>query len=73
LPIAKHLNEADLIAKLKAASPKGYISYADQLAWLEQNKAGRVIDIICLRSGDVRILHLPGELFVEYHLTAKTM
>jgi len=73
LPIAKHLNEADLIAKLKAASPKGYISYADQLAWLERTKAGHVIDITCLRVGDVRMLHLPGELFVEYQLAAKAM
>lgn len=73
LPIAKHLGEADLIAKLKAASPKGYISYADQLAWLERTKAGHVIDITCLRVGVVRMLHLPGELFVEYQLAAKAM
>ncbi len=73
LPIAKHLNETDLIAKLKAANPKGYISFADQLAWLERDKAGHRIDITCLRVGDVRMLHLPGELFVEYQLAAKAM
>jgi hypothetical protein len=73
LPVAKHLDEADLIAKLKAANPKGYISFADQLAWLERDRAGHKIDITCLRVGDVRMLHLPGELFVEYQLAAKSM
>ena len=73
LPVAPHLNEADLIAKLKTANPKGYISFADQLAWLERDRAGHKIDITCLRVGDVRMLHLPGELFVEYQLAAKAM
>ena len=73
LPVASHLNEADLIAKLKATNPKGYISYADQLAWLQRSKAGHKIDITCLQVRDVRMLHLPGELFVEYQLAAKAM
>lgn len=73
LPVAPHLNEPDLIAKLKGTNPKGYISYADQLAWLQRSKAGHKIDITCLRMGDVRMLHLPGELFVEYQLAAKAM
>jgi hypothetical protein len=73
LPLAPHLNEEDLIAKLKATPPKGYISYADQLAWLRWVKAGHRIDITCLRIGDTRMLHLPGELFVEYQLAAKAM
>ncbi len=73
LPVAPHLNEPDLIAKLKDTNPKGYISYADQLAWLQRSKAGNKIDITCLRVGDVRMLHLPGELFVEYQLAAKAM
>ena len=73
LPLGKHMNQADLIAKLKAANPKGYISFADQLAWLERVNAGHKIDITCLRVGDTRMLHLPGELFVEYQLAAKAM
>ena len=59
--------------ELKAADPKGYISFADQLAWLERVEAGHQIDITCLRIGDTRMLHLPGELFVEYQLAAKAM
>jgi hypothetical protein len=73
LPIASHLNQADLIAKLKTATPKGYISCADQLAWLERGSTGHSIDVTCLRVGNVRMLHLPGELFVEYQLAAKAM
>ena len=68
-----NFNEPDLIAKLKNTNPKGYISYADQLAWLQRSKAGNKIDITCLRVGDVRMLHLPGELFIEYQLAAKAM
>ena len=35
--------------------------------------AGHAIDIACLRVGDSRVLHLPGELFVEYQLAAKDL
>jgi hypothetical protein len=73
LPLAPHLDEADLIAKLKSTAAKGYISYADQLAWVRRSKAGHQIDITCLRVGSSRMLHLPGELFVEYQLAAKAM
>ncbi len=73
LPLAEHLNEADLIAKLKSTEPRGYISLADQLAWLQRVQAGHKIDITCLRIGNTRILHMPGELFVEYQLAAKAM
>ena len=73
LPLAPHLKADDLIAKLKATPPKGYISYGDQLAWLRRHESGRAIDLTCLRVGDSRMLHLPGELFVEYQLAAKAM
>jgi hypothetical protein len=73
LPLAPCLNEEDLIAKLKATPPKGYIAYADQLAWLQWVKEGHRIDVTCLRIGNTRMLHLPGELFVEYQLAAKRM
>ena len=31
------------------------------------------IDVTCLRVGKQRVLHLPGELFVEYQLAAKAL
>ena len=44
---------------------------AAKLAWLRRCQAGHRIDVACLRLGRARILHLPGELFVEYQLAAK--
>lgn len=73
LPLATFLNEDELLTALKATAPKGYISFADQLAWLRWSKAGNRIDITCLRVGDTRVVHMPGELFVEYQLAAKKL
>jgi hypothetical protein len=73
LPLAPHLNEAKLVAALKTEPARGYIAKADQLAWLKRCEEGCPIDVSCLRVGTVRILHLPGELFVEYQLAAKAM
>lgn len=42
-----------------------------KLSWLKRAEAGKTIDISCLKLGPVRILHMPGELFVEYQLAAK--
>ncbi len=73
LPLAKHLDEAALLAALKSEPARGYIAKADQLAWLQRCQAGNTLDIACLRIGPVRVLHMPGELFVEYQLAAKAM
>lgn len=73
LPLSPRLNEEELTAKLKATPAKGYISVADQLAFVRRSKAGKEIDITCLHVGSTRMLHLPGELFVEYQLAAKAM
>jgi hypothetical protein len=73
LPLSPRLDEADLTAKLKATKARGYISFADQIAFLRRSKAGHAIDITCLSVGSARMLHLPGELFVEYQLAAKAM
>lgn len=42
-----------------------------KLVWLRRLQAGKKIDIACLTLGKARILHLPGEPFVEYQLAAK--
>lgn len=73
LPLSPRLNEEDLVTQLKSTAAKGYISFADQLAFVRRSKAGNAIDITCLQVGDTRMLHLPGELFVEYQLAAKAM
>jgi hypothetical protein len=41
------------------------------LAWLRLCKSGRRIDLAALHIGTTRLLHLPGELFVEYQLAVQ--
>ncbi len=73
LPVAPHLKAEELIETLKTQPAKGYIAAADQLAWVRRSEAGQPIDISCLRVGTARVVHMPGELFVEYQLAAKAM
>ncbi len=73
LPPAVHLEQASLIDALNSEPARGYIAKADQLAWLERCHAGHAIDLACLQVGSTRVLHMPGELFVEYQLLAKAM
>ncbi|WP_346316395.1 hypothetical protein [Chitinophaga sp. YIM B06452] len=44
-----------------------------KLVWLERVKKGRTISISSLRIGTARMVHLPGECFIEYQLAAKAM
>ena len=73
LPVAPHLKEVELVQALKTEPPHGTSAKADQLAWLRRCAAGQAIDLACLRVGQSCVLHLPGELFVEYQLMAKAM
>jgi hypothetical protein len=73
LPVAPHLKQEELIREIKKETGGGPISKVDQLAWLLRCKSGHAIDVACLRVGPCRILHMPGELFVEYQLAAKKM
>ena len=74
LPPAKHLTAAKLESDLKERTAAFVASgEASKLAWLRRCEAGQKIDVQCLSLGRSRILHLPGELFVEYQLAAKAM
>lgn len=73
LPVAPHLQEAKLVEAIKAEPARGPVAEAQQLAWLRRAESGRAIDVSCLRVDTVRVLHMPGELFVEYQLAAKAM
>lgn len=46
---------------------------AFNLAWIERVAAEDAVELSCLSFGDVRMLHLPGEPFVEYQLAAQRM
>lgn len=75
LPAGKHLIESALIAQLEDQEVeddwKMYV--AKHLAWLRRTEAGKTITISALRLGDTQLLHLPGELFIEYQLAAQQM
>lgn len=51
--------------------PARILGSASKLAWLERQESGHQFDIPCLSLGTARILHMPGELFVEYQLSEK--
>jgi hypothetical protein len=73
LPPAAHLDEQKLREGLAGFDPKQFFGSADELAWVLRCKSGHKIDLACLRVGPARVLHMPGELFVEYQLAAKAM
>ena len=49
------------------------IRSAGELAWIERCRSGHKMDLSCLRIGSAYVLHMPGELFIEYQLAAQEM
>jgi hypothetical protein len=72
LPVAPHLDEAKLRSDLKLGTAAS-ITAADKLAWLLRCRQAHAIDLALLSLGKIRVLHMPGELFVEYQLAAKAL
>jgi hypothetical protein len=75
LPVAAHLDEEALSAVVEDAGLAAIERFvaATKLAWLRRSQAGEKTDLACLALGDARILHMPGELFVEYQLEAQRL
>lgn len=79
IPAASHVREDELLERLKAgpgapgALAQPDASAAVRLAFLRRVQAGHETPIPCLRLGPIRVLHMPGELFVEYQIAAKAM
>ncbi|HNQ87042.1 MAG TPA: hypothetical protein PKM73_00240 [Verrucomicrobiota bacterium] len=74
LPPAKHLAADTLRAQLEGQDAAFFLQGgASKLAWLERCAAGHRIDVAGLDLGRASLLHLPGELFVEYQLAAKAL
>jgi hypothetical protein len=46
---------------------------AGTLGWYRRRNEGHTINAACLAVNDIRVLFMPGELFVEYQLAAKKM
>ncbi|MFN0103884.1 MAG: hypothetical protein ACKV2U_17600 [Bryobacteraceae bacterium] len=68
----KGFAEAEMMAAIgdAALDAKQRANNARYLAYYRLVKAGRRVDLTALRMGPVSILHMPGELFVEYQLAA---
>jgi len=73
LPVAKYLDAASMEAELKNSGSPAFLGPADRLAFVRRCNAGHRVEIPCLSLGRIRVLHLPGELFVEYQLAAKAL
>lgn len=75
LPVAKHLNETELLNQLKdpTADPQALTYVAKDLIWLRRCEAGDKLNIHCLTLNNASALFMPGELAVEYQLKAQAM
>ncbi len=75
IPVRKTLVEEALLAKLTNEKEKvrSRLRAARDLVFLRRIASGHRIEITCLQVGPARVLHMPGELFVEYQLAAQQM
>jgi hypothetical protein len=75
LPVRDTLKEDELTAKLTDTKQKlpDRIRSARDLIFMRRMNGGHRIPIACLQLGPARVLHLPGELFVEYQIAAQQM
>jgi hypothetical protein len=73
LPPGPHLDHEKLLATVqnKEQPPMERFKAATKLAWLERCRRNESIDLGCLTLGDAKILHMPGELFIEHQLEAQ--
>lgn len=73
LPPSVSLDEKKLLGVLDDKAQKENVRHraARDLVFLRRCQAKQAIPIACLRLGAARVLHLPGELFVEYQLAAQ--
>ena len=63
----------NIAARMKREGSRFVTNNAMKLSWLSRTRKGKAIDIACLKLAGARILFMPGELFVEYQLAAKSM
>jgi hypothetical protein len=72
LPVGSNLDAEKLKTEMTSTNST-FITRgaASRLSWLERCRSGHKVEVSCLTLGRARILHMPGELFVEYQLAAK--
>lgn len=75
LPLAANLNR-EVLEKTLAddkADARDRLNASTKLALFNRTEAGHQFELTRLRLGRVNVLHMPGELFVEYQLAAQQM
>jgi hypothetical protein len=75
LPLSKTYSAKDLAARLtddKLPMPDR-LRAARNLAWAKRCESGAKTDLACLKIGPAHVVHMPGELFVEYQLAAQKL
>jgi hypothetical protein len=75
LPLSKLYSTQELLPKVMDADVKEAerLRMARAYVWARRCEAGEGIDLQCLQIGPAYVLHMPGELFVEYQLAAQKM
>ncbi|HQU42942.1 MAG: hypothetical protein B7Z73_11750 [Planctomycetia bacterium 21-64-5] len=75
LPPRDTLDEGQLKTVLtdSKAVVRDRVRAARDLAWLRRCRAGHKIELSCLKLGPAYVVHMPGELFVEYQLAAEKL
>jgi len=75
LPVADGYDEHERLATLNDAKQEliPRLRAARDIAWARRTQGGHEITLTRLRLGTIDILHLPGELFVEYQLAAQKL
>ncbi|MEX1040836.1 MAG: hypothetical protein WDZ51_09415 [Pirellulaceae bacterium] len=75
LPLAEHLSREAEEATLKnrEIDPKQRLGAATNLAFILRREQQLPTELSRLSLGDVHLVHMPGELFIEYQLAAQKM
>lgn len=75
MPVRDALVDEKLLAKIAndKLKDRDRLRAARDVTFLRRTVSGHRIPLSCLRLGTARVLHMPGELFVEYQLAAQQM
>jgi hypothetical protein len=75
LPLAEHLIEEELLAQLSdtESDSTSKLVAADHLAWLQRTNEGHKVNVSAVRLGNLWLLNIPGEAFIEFQMAAQEM
>ena len=74
LPVDEKFVGVDAEQTMLSASDESHsMREARRLSYLRRRESGKGVALSCMTLGPVSVLHMPGELFVEYQLAAQEM